>query len=251
MEVSKLIGFYRVLSATEGDYRSAVRPYTNAAFAGAVDWGSSEVGADQRIINGKTSLKKLANKDFRIVYALDYPGITRGQMLKVARPVWSSIEMLSIADENPSIDFAAVVAKVRQKIDALGLQQKPIGSVFTPVQLLEADARLWAPLDWVGIEAYHDLGNPNPPQQIRKRTNKIVEKLGAGKQYMIVGQAYSRNGAYKDQDGIEACNDMAWNFTDLPDCLGMVSFAYGRVGGTRDLPFLQERYKTYWSQLNA
>lgn len=241
-------GYYRVISKAEGNHLKKVKDYTNLAYVGAGDAGFSDDTPETRAANMRTYLKQLAKGGLNIMLDMELHAPERlpfGQAIKAARPIWGKVKYIILADELPGEAYKdnKIATKVVKKINQLGLQQKPIGACFTPEQIETLDLSHVVCLDFILVEAYHDLGNPDPYNQIRTRLKKQLGKIAQHKDVAVVMQAYDRNGQFKDIKQMEhiqlATADISRDF----GALAIVMFAYGRVGGTRDYPELQAVHK--------
>lgn len=249
----KLLGFYRVSSVSNGEHAKAVHKYTNVAYVGSVDGGNSDWTEEQRMAGLKRHLKLLHKAGFRIVFDLEVGAgrLSIGQALKCARPYWDSVDYVTLADEQATLNYREVRAKAERKMRQLGLALKPVGAVFDPDQCLALSQDTIDALDWVGVEAYHALGNPDPRKQIIARTRKIKEKLGPTKPIIVVAQSYDRNGVFRNISAICRINSDTYELLckDDPRVIAMIGFAYGRVGGARDYPELQAVYRGIWEAM--
>ncbi len=248
------LGFYRVSSVANGEHAKAVNGYTNVAYVGGVDGGYSEATEEERMVGLKRHLKLITREGLRVIFDLEVGAgrLSIGQGLKCAKPYWDYVTHVVLADEQATLNYADIYEKAARKIEQLGLAPRPLGAVLMPEQLLEIDRDRLVPLDFIGIEAYHTLGHPNPRKQILKRTTQIKQRF-PGKSFLMVAQAYDRNGAYRDINAICRINSDTYELLCKgdPNVIAMVGFAYGREGGTRDYPALQAVYKGIWGSINA
>lgn len=251
--INPLLGFYRVSSVTNGEHSKALWKHTNVAYIGGVDGGESDSSEEERIAGLKIHAKKLYKHGFHLIVDLEVGAgrLSMGQALKVFRPYWDKVTHIVLADENTELDYTILRNNALTKMAKLGLDSRPCGAVLMPDQLLTiAPARL-AALDFIGIEAYHDLGNSDPRKQILARTKKIKQRFPNHKK-LIVAQAYDRNGMFKDVPAMCRINSDTYNLLckDDESVFAMVGFAYGRVGGTRDYPALQAVYEGIWKAMH-
>ncbi len=238
-------GYYRVLSVSEGDYVAHVRDYTNLAYVGPVDGGTSEVNEADRATLLKQVVKRLS-KNFQLMLdvEMNVKRLPFGKTLKAARPVWDKVKYLILDDElDPNTwNIKKDLMRLRKKLGELGLEDRRTGATFTPLQLMDADISKLSPLDFVNIESYHDLGVANPKKQIVDRTNKIIDKL-AGKPFSIVMQAYDRNGAFPHVNQMVEIQEETFKVASQRGAIALIMFAYGRKGGTRDYLSLQQIHR--------
>jgi hypothetical protein len=243
------LGAYRISGHNGNFIPQAKACGFNHAYVGAgADAGTSDVPAAQRQANLKALLKKLASKGFKITLDLERhsPALGFKQVLKAAKPVWSSITRIVLADEAPKLDYHALAYKVDVAISDMGLEAKPIGAVFTPRQIIDkevSNADLNT-LMFVGVEAYCDipLTASVPAMQVRQLMSRAVGRLGDMPK-LFIAAAYNRNGAFTSPADIIAVNDEAWDWADAYDS-PLYAFAFGRTGGLKDLPFLRDWYAT-------
>jgi hypothetical protein len=234
------------------------RPPTGyLAYVGGVDAATSDATPAQRASGLKTVLKKVTDKGFHVVLDLeqhhwDEPALFLpiGQVLKAARPYWASVTRICIADEDPSLDYSDLTEKVRAKVEGLGLAPRPVGAVFSPAQILNGDARLWAPLDWVGLEAYTETPTePHPALSVRRKLDAMAARIGEGPEFVVVAQSFTRNGALTNPSKILAVNQAAWEFAIEHLQVGAIlGFRWGQSGGICDLPFLAEWWRERWEE---
>lgn len=248
------IGFYRVSSATNGEHAKRVKGYTNIAYVGGVDGGPSEATEEQRMVGLKKHLGKIVKQGLGVIFDLEVGAgrLSIGQALKCARPYWDSVQYVVLADEQATLNYLDIREKAERKMRQLGLAPKPVGAVFDPEQCLALTESQMAALDFIGVEAYHTLGNPNPWKQIKSRTQRIFAKLG-NQPVIVVAQAYDRNGAFPNIPAMVKINLNTYRdlCRDNPNVLALVGFAYGRDGGTRDYPELQQAWRTIWAEESA
>jgi hypothetical protein len=244
------LGAYRISGHYGSHIPAAKACGFNHAYVGAgADAGDSSLGAEARAARLKALLKKLVAKGFKITLDLERhsPSLGFKQVLKAAEPVWDSVTRIVLADEAPGLEYPLIRGKVLNQIAALGLPSRPLGAVFTPRQVLAGVN--CAPLDFVGVEAYCDvpLTSPVPGRQVRELLHASVGKLPGrlldNESVLIISAAYNRNGAFPHPERIIEVNEEAWGFASDRN-FPLYAFAFGRTGGLKDLPFLQEWYKS-------
>lgn len=160
------------------------------------------------------------------------------------RPYWKRIIALELADEPKwsAAETASVLRKVNAEIARQGLAQKPSIVVYTRDQILKGttwDVKGIVP----GLECYLDYEGPETDAIARKRMTAMISSLLArvGKRtVMLVGQAYDRNGTYKDKESLVAIQqpifDAARRLQSQGRLLALCSFAYARPGGVTAYP---------------
>lgn len=165
------------------------------------------------------------------------------QVLEIMRPYWDQVIAIELADE-PKWDWLGTRAAVRglnAKLDNMGLAPKKFGIVYYYDQVMEADPHIWNLLDFVGIEAYVDPPGPQTVEkadrQVRARLNNQLDRvLGAGKQAVVVMQAYARNGAWTDMTTLKALQYPAYDVANgRKGVFALTMFSCGRESGTMDL----------------
>jgi len=243
-------GFFRV-DGWWGDHRAAARRCGSVAWiGGGPEGGVNDTPPVERAANLRRAAKRLVRRDFSLIADCELAAadienrLTLGQTLKALRPYWGSVTHINIAGEAPGFDHAAGADRVRAKVDALGLQPRPVGAYFGPADVLNGDARLWAPLDWVGLEGYTEVPTePFPGQSVRRKLDAMVEKIGDGHHFIIIAQAFTRNNTLTDPHKILAVNKTAGEAAEAHSADALIAFRWGQPGGIRDLPFLEEWYR--------
>lgn len=245
-------GAYRIYGHNGNFIKAAKSCGFNHAYVGpGADCGASEIDAAGRAIALGNVLKKLTNAGFTITLDLERhsPSLGVKPILKAAKPYWGSITRIVLADERPllpnKVTYPTLAVKVAEQIWKLNLDQRPLGAVFTPRQVVNGEVKQSAisALSFFGVEAYCDipLTAPVPAQQVRQLMGRALDVVG-NKKVVIVAAAYDRNGAFTSPTSIISVNDEAWQWAEAW-AAPLHAFAFARTGGLKDLPFLREWYK--------
>jgi hypothetical protein len=253
-------GYYFV-NERYGDDTAAVWPYTNLYVAIADGYDSNNPDWQTPFA---ASLQKAA-VNHKAIY-LGMPGanpsqasITVDAVLDVAQPYWGQVAYVDVLSE-PAASFTSTdmenrINDISAKIAARGLSPRPFGATFDTA-ILTTNAILATNLSFANIEAYVAApGDPDPQVNINTLNNYLATAKSrvhnAGKQIFLTGQAYDRNGTWTNMTTLEALQRSFYlNAYADPDVVGILLFAYGRTGGTRDHPVLQQAHREIGSVMN-
>jgi hypothetical protein len=249
-------GYYFV-NDKHGDARSTAWAYTNlyvAAPANAADSGAS-FGQWQTAFNSQLSDATFNHKAIYLILGecgLPNPcpsGVTWDHILDVAANYWSQVVWVEVAAEN-NLDRYQMQARVdllNTKLSARSLGGRSAGAIFTRDQILLPSDGINAPgLGFVTIEAYVDpsLQN-NGTAAVNDLNNYLFTAKNyvrwAGKQIILTGQAYDRNGAWTNMSTLEALQAPVYvNAYNDNSVVAIMMFSFLRMGGTGDHPNLRQ-----------
>ena len=235
--------------ATFAARRAETNPYTNTYYAARSTYVSDDPNWPLLL---QQSLATAVAEGRRIHLGLDLgPGGTWQTMIDVARPFWSSVVRVELADE-PAWTLAEtnqMIAQVDSFLASRGLGRPPggYGIVYLYNQPIPAGAS--APgLTWVGVEAYIDppgSGNSQVDiQNLRARVGAQLAQVPAGKSIVLVPMAYDRNGAWPNIDTLRDLQAPMYllAFND-PRVVAINMFSYTRAGGSFDHPELRTPHR--------
>ena len=244
---------YFLVDGRYGDFRTEVNYYTNLYHAWARRGYEAHSGVPDPVwlpLMGQ-ALADAAAQQRRIVLNLNLQETAPGRVtpvdavLKLASPFWDRVVRVELADE-PDWDreqTQAQVAAVQAKLQALGLDPRPMGVIYTRDQALTTDAIYAANLDFVVIEAYVDPpGSPDSQANIDYLVQTVTaakNRVPADKQIGLVMQAYARNGGWTNVDTLRDLQVPTYLLAyDDPRVVMVTMFSYGRPSGTREHPEL-------------
>lgn len=173
------------------------------------------------------------------------------ESITALRPYWRRIIALELADEPKwsADETARILRQVNEEIARQGLAPKPSIVVYTRDQILQGTT--WK-VDGIipGLECYLDYKGQETDAQARKRMTAMIGSLltRVGKRkVMLVGQAYDRNGTYKDKESLVAIQqpifDAARRLQAQGRLIALCPFAYARPGGVTAYPTMKAEIK--------
>jgi hypothetical protein len=270
-------GYYRVdtLQSGGGQEGNTVKAWTNTVYVGPVDGGTSTTPPSDRDANFRAILARLAALGFNFVIDVEMgTTLTQGAVLQAAQPYWDKVKYVVLGDElNPSTTpIDAEATALRNRIRNLGLAAKPVGVVFTPIQVLSGNVGALN-LDFVGLEAYTDqcscssCGNTSPEAEVQAgvdQMNRMKALIPATKIIMVVMQAYDRNGAFTATPSLIELNRATYFKMVKGDSRvkALMMFAYVRRGnqcntgsqygfGTIGYPQLAAVHQEIWKDMTG
>lgn len=109
-------------------------------------------------------------------------------------------------------------------------------------------------LDWVGLEGYVDPpGSPNSQinvDQLATYLRRAMRAVPKTTQIILVGQAYARNGAWKNMRTLAALQKPVADAAKADSRVIAVNwFSYGRDSGARQIPLVAQQIKKLSRQL--
>jgi hypothetical protein len=248
-------GYYFV-NDKYGDARSTAWAYTNlyVAVPANVADSSASFGTWQTKFNEQLADATFNHKGIYLILGeCGFPdpcpsGVDWDDILDVAANYWSQVLWVEVASENNMNrwDMQARVDLLSTKLSARGLADRPAGAIYQREQILTTDG-IYAPgLDFVTIEAYVHWSFQNDGPGAVNDLNAYLASaksrvVGAGKQIILTGQAYDRNGNWTNASTLEllqapvylnAYND--WNV------VAIMMFSFNRPGGTANYPNLRQ-----------
>lgn len=224
-----------------GDHTAEVNPYTDLYIALPRGYITD---LDWRPLFQDSMMKAAAND--RIIFLQMDEEFLWDEVLAIAAPYWSRIEMVEVGHETDwsRAETDAKITRLRGRISAHGLGQRPVGIVWSIGQALTYDAVNAAGLDWVGIEAYVDApGSPNSQDNIdlmNRQVNTAKARVPAGKEIVLVMQAYDRNFNWTNIPTLVDLQIPTYLLAyNDPRVIAIFMFSYARPGGSRDHPELK------------
>jgi len=237
-------GYYYV-DGKYGDYRDEVNCYTNIYYALAVHNYFSDIDWWPLF---QQSLQNASDENRRIHLNLnwDVVGGEMGRLLDMVAPFWSKVVRIEMQDEPgwSRAETESNIAQLRSMLDARGLEQRPIGVVYTQNQIRFEDAIFANGLDWVGLEAYVNPPGSGDSQDNVNALNDFLNmakaRVPASKDLVLVMQAYDRNGAWTNIDTLRDLQAVPYlHAYNDPRVVAITMFSYARPGGSRDHPELK------------
>jgi len=232
-----------------GDFQKEVDCYSDLYIAVAKNGyaKSSDDTDDMWLADMERSVNRAASKKQKIVWTLSIdatgPVITSTliRMMNFMEKIWPHVYMVELADEPKwtKAETESKLKEVRNFFRSRGVQDKPLGIVYTQSQSLDENAITAQGLDWVGLEAYVDPpGDSNSKVNVDKLNiflKRAKARIPPDKNIVIVMQAYSRNFGWKDINTLKELQMPAYNHSyNDPRVIALMMFAYGRPSGTRD-----------------
>lgn len=218
--------------------------YTNTTFCEA---GSGYHGGG---LQWPFALRRAVKRARKLGYKVDLnfqDPLFWDQTLARTKSLWSTINWIDIMDEPPLNKFQLdeLIQDLRGWIETDGLEQKPIGAVFSRSQMLNGNGFNASGLDWVGIEAYltrdewDKAAEGGRGMQYRLLFDTVQDqlvKIKPSKEKLLVLQGYDRNGTWDDISELEILQEM--NNELVQDLEGEFDsiriFSFGRPGGTKE-----------------
>jgi|EndMetStandDraft_5_1072996.scaffolds.fasta_scaffold01899_7 hypothetical protein len=248
-------GYYFV-NDKHGDARSTAWAYTNLYVAVPANAADSTASFNdwQTAFNAQLSDATFNHKAIYLILGecgLPFAcpsGVTWDNILDVAASYWGQVVWVEIASENNMNrwDMQARVDLFNAKLLAHGLADRSAGAIYQREQILTTDGIYAAGLDFVSIEAYVDpsLQN-NGPAAVSDLNSYLASAksrvAGAGKQIVLVGQAYDRNGLWTNMSTLEMLQSPVYlNAYNDWSVVAIMMFSYKRSGGTGDHPNLRQ-----------
>lgn len=185
----------------------------------------------------RDALRRAADLSMKV--HLNFQDTPVKQMCRVAGPWWDHVELIDLMDEPPykMRDVNEKVAALKAAVKEAGLKRRPVGAVFSQGQVNTLNGWKASELQWVGIEGYVD------PQYQHSKTTAVAAlrtvlrgqlDLMPEKPIVVVGQAYDRNGAWKNLATLEALQEETYEIAAADERVTHLRwFSYGRPGGTR------------------
>lgn len=243
------LGYYRTNTVQEGNFLPKVKNYASLAYVGGVDAGPSEV-TDPAVIKPrlKKIIKQIAGKDIHMLLDLEMNGgrLKYGETLKCAAPYQNFIEGVIVADEE-QLDLETAeewVDAVDAKLNRVWDFSPPlgIGASFSPSQTLALPKEVLRLFDFHLLWGYR----AHPAETTRKviqRLEKMYERIGY-RSFFLVVEAYDRLNQPVSADVVRKTLEWAEE-AQQASCKGALCFAYGRQGGVKDHPEIEQIIKEF------
>jgi hypothetical protein len=146
-----------------------------------------------------------------------------------ARSRWEDVVAVYVPCESPDANVVRqACATARIAIQTAGLPLRPILSYTREYVWRDSGA------DWVGIQCYFTA--PQTADQFSAYWQRALSALPATQKVVLIGQAYDRNGTWKDEAAIAQLQGYFADALRDPRCVGLLWFAYGRPGGVLQYP---------------
>lgn len=165
-------------------------------------FGDSETPSAVWIARAAVAVKRAVADKRKVHLNLDIlnPDANVNAVLKALSGYWSSISRIEAQDEPKwsSAQCSAQIAHLKATIKNLGLSPKPIGAVYSQQQFPGGKAPSTA-LAWVGLECYVDPPGGSRSDNLAALDAYMVRAMKAvpaGKQIVLVGMSYDRNGTW-------------------------------------------------------
>jgi hypothetical protein len=171
-----------------------------------------------------------------------------GAELDAAAEVWRHVAAVYVSEESSAEALALAAQGARRKIERRGLEPRPI-VVYATESQRDADGwRMPPSADYLAPELYVDPALQDDPGAARRA---VLDSVAAWARrtprdvpWLIVGQAYDRNGEWRNRETLIALQDVyAEILRRERRAKGLLLFAANRPGGVRDHPDLVARHE--------
>lgn len=167
--------------------------------------------------------------------------------LDAAAPFWRDVS--TVYFDEPGFDVGGMDALLdawAAQLGKRGLASKPVWVNFTRGQLMGGTGWRSNRIACVGVEAYADPSTQNlanVTDLLRTDLEQQLDALG-GRCAFVVGQAYDRNGAWRNEESLAAIQRTPYEVIyNRGNVAALWWFSLGRPGGTLDHPRLAEQHR--------